>query len=167
VAAGRADASKATGRRLFGGGDRDRSSEQDRGFAGGSNRSSWGGGGGGADTWGGSGFGGPDDNGRRFDRIDPGHVGAQGAHPMSSPVDAGYGAGAGSYSRSAAIMSQSGGGHGGGIDPQARDRMLGRSGGGQSSEPRPEPWRRVRRKPSRSALFGMAPAPDPRARPRL
>jgi hypothetical protein len=117
---------------FFGGGDRDRSSEQDRGFAGGSNRSSWGGGGGGADTWGGSGFGGPDDNGRRFDRIDPGHVGAQGAHPMSSPVDAGYGAGAGSYSRSAAIMSQSGGGHGGGIDPQARDRMLGRSGGGQS-----------------------------------
>ena len=59
-------------------------------------RSSYGGGGGGtAEPWGGSGFGGPDDNGRRFDRIDPGHVGAQGAHPMSAPVDSGYGAGAG------------------------------------------------------------------------
>ena len=59
-------------------------------------RSSYGGGGGGtAEPWGGSGFGGLDDNGRRFDRVDPGHVGAQGAHPMSSPVDSGYGAGAG------------------------------------------------------------------------
>jgi hypothetical protein len=58
-------------------------------------RSSYGGGGGGAEPWGGSGFGGPVDNGRRFDRIDPGHVGAQGAHPMSSPVDSGYGGGYG------------------------------------------------------------------------
>ena len=61
-------------------------------------RSSYGGGSGGgatAEPWGGSGFGGLDDNGRRFDRIDPGHVGAQGAHPMSAPVDSGYGAGAG------------------------------------------------------------------------
>jgi hypothetical protein len=96
---------------------------------GGGNRSSWGGGGGGADTWGGSGFGGLDDNGRRFDRIDPGNVGTQGAHPMSSPVDGGYGGSAGSYSRSAAIMANQGGGQHGGIDPQARDRMLGRSGG--------------------------------------
>ena len=111
----------------FGGG-RERS--EDEGYARGPARSNWGGGGGGADTWGGSGFGGLDDNGRRFDRIDPGHVGAQGAHPMSSPVDAGYGAPAGSYSRSAAIMSGGGGGHRS-LDAQARDRMLGR-GGGQS-----------------------------------
>src|SRR3712207_7734581 len=50
-----------------------------------------GGGGGGAEIWEGSGFGGQDDVGRRFDRIDAGHVGSQGAHSMSSPVDAGYG----------------------------------------------------------------------------
>jgi hypothetical protein len=41
-----------------------------------------------------SGFGGYPDHGRRFDRIDPGHVGTQGAHPMSSPVGGAYG---GSY----------------------------------------------------------------------
>ncbi|HWH17263.1 MAG TPA: DUF2171 domain-containing protein [Allosphingosinicella sp.] len=42
-----------------------------------------------------SGFGGGPDHGRRFDRIDPGHVGAQGAHPMSSPVGGAYGSGFG------------------------------------------------------------------------
>ena len=65
-----------------------------------------GGGGGGAETWGGSGFGGQSDRGRRFDRIDAGHVGSQGAHPMSAPVGGAYGAGAfgGSTARSAAIM---------------------------------------------------------------
>jgi hypothetical protein len=103
--------------------------QQDEGYAQGSSRSNWGGGGGGADTWGGSGFGGPDDNGRRFDRIDPGHVGAQGAHPMSSPVDAGYGGAGGSYGRSAAILASQGGGGQHGISPEARDRMLGRGGG--------------------------------------
>ena len=107
---------------------------RDEGYARGPTRSGYGGGGGGADTWGGSGFGGLDDVGRRFDRIDPGHVGAQGAHPMSSPVDGGYGGPGASYSRSSAIMSEAGGGQHGGIDPEARDRMLGRSGsrsGGQ------------------------------------
>lgn len=74
-----------------------------------------------ADTWGGSGFGGYDDNGRRFDRIDAGSTGTQGAHPMSSPVgggydNPGYGFGGGHYgssARSAAIMRQSGRGRGG------------------------------------------------------
>jgi hypothetical protein len=75
-----------------------------------------GGGGGGADTWGGSGFGGPDDNGRRFDRVDAGHVGSQGAHPMSAPVGGGYAAGGagGSSARSAAILRNSGQGRQGG-----------------------------------------------------
>jgi hypothetical protein len=103
------------------------------------------GGGGAADTWGGSGFGGIDDNGRRFDRIDPGHVGAQGAHPMSSPVDAGYGMGAGigagggyggggSSARAAAILRQAGQ-YGG---PQA-----GQQHGGQQShhDPHYSEWR--------------------------
>jgi hypothetical protein len=75
-------------------GDRDRG-QQEGYTGGGGNRSSWGGGGGGPELFGGSGFGGLDDHGRRFDRIDPGHVGAQGAHPMSAPVDSGYGGGAG------------------------------------------------------------------------
>ena len=59
-----------------------------------------------ADTWGGSGYGGRNDRGRRFDRIDAGHVGSQGAHPMSAPVGGAYGAGAfgGSTARSAAIL---------------------------------------------------------------
>ncbi len=101
------------------GGDGNRGADRSRMSGGGGGggyadtpQSNWGGGGGGADTWGGSGFGGLDDNGRRFDRIDPGHVGAQGAHPMSSPVDAGYGisagggGGFGSSARSAAIIRQ-------------------------------------------------------------
>lgn len=98
--------------------------DSDRGYAGGYQGSGGGGSRGAADTWGGSGFGGLDDNGRRFDRIDAGSTGTQGAHPMSSPVDAGYGMGAGigagggysggSSARSAAIMRQAGqqGGHG-------------------------------------------------------
>jgi hypothetical protein len=76
-----------------------------------------GGGGGSADTWGGSGFGAPEDTGRRFDRVDAGHVGSQGAHPMSAPVGGGYAAGGagGSSARSAAILRNSEQGrHGGG-----------------------------------------------------
>jgi hypothetical protein len=126
--------------------------DRNEGYAGGGSRSNWGGGGGGAEPWGGSGFGGLDDNGRRFDRIDAGHVGAQGAHPMSSPVDAGYGSrygasgGAyGSSSREAAIMANEGGQSGPLIDPQARDRMLGRGGGGQQGgghhDPHYSEWR--------------------------
>jgi hypothetical protein len=87
----------------------------ERGYSGG------GGGGGGAEPWGGSGYGGPDDVGRRFDRIDAGHVGAQGAHPMSAPVGGGYaagGAGGGSSARSAAIL---------------RNAEQGRHGGGQGT----------------------------------
>lgn len=75
--------------------------DSDRGYGGGSTR---GAGGGGADTWGGSGFGGPNDTGRRFDRVDPGHVGAQGAHPMSAPVGGGYG-GTGGVSASGGYTS--------------------------------------------------------------
>ncbi len=112
--------------------------DRNEGYSGGGSRSNWGGGGGGAEPWGGSGFGGLDDNGRRFDRVDAGHVGAQGAHPMSSPVDAGYGSRSGasggaygSSSRAAAIMGNEGQHSGPLIDPQARDRMLGRGGGQQ------------------------------------
>lgn len=101
---------RSRGMNMGGGGDRGYG--HGGGSAGGGSRGT-------ADTWGGSGFGGMDDHGRRFDRIDPGHVGAQGAHPMSSPVDAGYGMGAGigtsggfggggSSARSAAIMQQAG-----------------------------------------------------------
>lgn len=112
--------------------DDDRYRGRDEGYARGSAGSSWGGGGGGAEPWGGSGFGGPEDNGRRFDRIDPGHVGAQGAHPMSAPTDSAYGsrygASGGVYGSSARTASMTGGGRGG-IDPEARDRMLGRQGG--------------------------------------
>ncbi|MDP8914330.1 MAG: DUF2171 domain-containing protein [Pseudomonadota bacterium] len=121
--------------------DRQQGRTQDnrsQGYSGGGSRSNWGGGGGGAEPWAGSGFGGLDDNGRRFDRVDAGHVGAQGAHPMSSPVEAGYGSrygasgGAyGSSSRAAAIMANEGQQSGPLIDPQARDRMLGRGGGQQ------------------------------------
>lgn len=105
--------------------DRSRGMNMGGGGSGGSGRGyaedyqgSGGGSRGAADTWGGSGFGGLDDNGRRFDRIDAGSTGTQGAHPMSSPVDAGYGMGAsigagggmggGSSARSAAIMRQAG-----------------------------------------------------------
>jgi hypothetical protein len=111
-------------RGMFGGGrsgwDRDRDQDRSRGTGGYARdyQSSGGGGGGGADTWGGSGFGGLDDNGRRFDRIDAGSTGTQGAHPMSSPVGGAYGAPSGggigpsggfggSAARSAAIMRQS------------------------------------------------------------
>ena len=69
--------------------------------------------GGAADTWGGSGFGGDYDRGRRFDRIDAGSTGTQGAHPMSAPVGGGYGNagygggyGGGSSAREAAIIRQ-------------------------------------------------------------
>ena len=78
--------------------------------------------GGAADTWGGSGFGGDDNRGRRFDRIDAGSTGTQGAHPMSAPVGGGYGGyaagsfGGGSSAREAAIIRQAqqqqGGGQG-------------------------------------------------------
>jgi hypothetical protein len=106
-------------------------------------QSSGGGGGGGADTWGGSGFGGLDDNGRRFDRIDAGSTGTQGAHPMSAPVSGGYGTsagigasggfgGGGSSARSAAIMRQAGQQHG----------QSGGFGGGQSHhDPHYSEWR--------------------------
>ncbi|MBA3678280.1 MAG: DUF2171 domain-containing protein [Sphingosinicella sp.] len=64
-----------------------------------------------------SGFGGYPDHGRRFDRVDPGHVGSQGAHPMLSPVGGGYGIGAsgsaGSSARYAGQADQSGGRSGG------------------------------------------------------
>ncbi|HEX8401606.1 MAG TPA: DUF2171 domain-containing protein [Allosphingosinicella sp.] len=81
------------------------------GFAGGGG---YGEAGGGVEVWGGSGFGGPDDHGRRFDRIDAGSTGTQGAHPMSSPVGGGYGGGidssggfgGGSSAREAAIIRQ-------------------------------------------------------------
>ena len=70
--------------------------------------------GGAADSWGGSGFGGDYDRGRRFDRIDAGSTGTQGAHPMSAPVGGGYGSigsgggysGGGSSAREAAIIRQ-------------------------------------------------------------
>lgn len=42
-----------------------------------------------------SGFGGGPDHGRRFDRIDAGSTGTQGAHPMSAPTGGGYGTDAG------------------------------------------------------------------------
>jgi hypothetical protein len=127
---------------MFGGGDwgRDRDDDRSRGSSGGGYardyQSSGGGGGGGADTWGGSGFGGPDDNGRRFDRIDAGSTGTQGAHPMSAPVGGAYtgqgsggigpsGGYGGSSARSAAIMRQAGqhqgqGGGSGGQSPHDR-----------------------------------------------
>jgi hypothetical protein len=104
-----------------GGGRENRSDESGRGY--GEPTSSGGGGGGGPEIFGEpgqggtSGFGGGPDHGRRFDRVDPGHVGAQGAHPMSSPVGGAYGAGAGisasggysSSARYAAAQRQSGG----------------------------------------------------------
>ncbi|HWH22994.1 MAG TPA: DUF2171 domain-containing protein [Allosphingosinicella sp.] len=76
-----------------------RSEGRDRNY--GDYSSSGGGGGGGPEIfgepvqYGTSGFGGGPDHGRRFDRVDPGHVGAQGAHPMSAPVGGGYAGGTG------------------------------------------------------------------------
>ena len=105
--------------------DRDYGREQGGGYSGGSMSGS---GGGGADTWGGSGFGGLDDNGRRFDRVDAGSTGTQGAHPMSAPVDGGYGGygtssgGFGSSARSAAIMAQA---QGGGAQHHDYSKVLG------------------------------------------
>ena len=73
------------------------------------------------ETWGGSGFAGGTNHGRRFDRIDAGSTGTQGAHPMSSPVGGGYGVGYGaggggfgSSAREAAIIRQSEQNRGGG-----------------------------------------------------
>ncbi|HEV2078482.1 MAG TPA: DUF2171 domain-containing protein [Allosphingosinicella sp.] len=93
-------------------------------------------GGGGADTWGGSGFGGLDDNGRRFDRVDAGHVGAQGAHPMSAPVGGGYGGGAGisasgGYSSSAARYAAA----------ERQGGTAGSIGGGGLHDPHYSEWR--------------------------
>jgi hypothetical protein len=97
---------------------------------------SGGGGGSGADTWGGSGFGGLDDNGRRFDRIDAGSTGTQGAHPMSAPVGGGFagigssgGYGGGSSAREAAIIRQAQGQQGGQSDYHGQ--QYGQQGGGQ------------------------------------
>ncbi|HEX8214555.1 MAG TPA: DUF2171 domain-containing protein [Allosphingosinicella sp.] len=100
----------------------ERSSESGRGY--GEPSSAGGGGGGGPEIFGEpgqggtSGFGGGPDHGRRFDRVDAGHVGAQGAHPMSSPVGGAYGAGAG--------ISASGG-----YSSSARYAAAQRQGGGQ------------------------------------
>jgi hypothetical protein len=103
----------------------DRSSESGRGY--GEPSSAGGGGGGGPEIFGEpgqggtSGFGGGPDHGRRFDRVDAGHVGSQGAHPMSSPVGGAYGGGAGisasggyssSAARYAAAQRQGGGSEG-------------------------------------------------------
>jgi hypothetical protein len=129
-----------------------RGRDRDESYAGGGgNRSSWGGGGGGPELFGGSGFGGPEDNGRRFDRIDPGHVGAQGAHPMSAPVDSGYGAGAGispggGAGSSAARYAAMGGGVGERHIDKARllgeDRGGSRQGfGGTHHDPHYSEWR--------------------------
>jgi hypothetical protein len=110
-----------------GGGDRSRMTGGRSSGGGGYAEGYQSGGSGAADTWGGSGFGGLDDNGRRFDRIDPGHVGAQGAHPMSSPVDGGYGispgggGGFGSSARSAAIIRQAQQQQGGGQQPYGNE----------------------------------------------
>jgi hypothetical protein len=86
--------------------------------------------GGPAETWGGSGFGGNYDRGRRFDRIDAGSTGTQGAHPMSAPVGGGYGgagygggyAGGGSSAREAAIIRQAQEKGQGGGDQHHHDR---------------------------------------------
>jgi hypothetical protein len=99
----------------------------------------------GAEMWGGSGFGGLDDNGRRFDRIDAGSTGTQGAHPMSSPVGGGFGGGGigasggmggGSSARSAAIIRQAQqqqGGHSDYHGQQYGQQRGQQSGGGQQS----------------------------------
>ncbi|MDQ3139461.1 MAG: DUF2171 domain-containing protein [Pseudomonadota bacterium] len=118
----------------YGAGDRGRQGE---GYAPGSS--------GGGDTWGGvgqsgggaSGFGGYADNGRRFDRVDSGSTGTQGAHPMSAPTGGGYGGGYGigasgssgsSASRYAAAGATPGGGRGRDVhDPhysEWRDRQI-------------------------------------------
>ncbi|HEX8380081.1 MAG TPA: DUF2171 domain-containing protein [Allosphingosinicella sp.] len=113
------------GERERSGGDEGRSSDSGRGYV--EPTSAGSGGGGGPEAFGEpgqggtSGFDGGPDHGRRFDRVDPGHVGAQGAHPMSSPVGGAYGAGAGisasggysSSARYAAAQRQSQGDQGG------------------------------------------------------
>jgi len=116
------------GQNYGGQGSRDRDYGREQGGGGYSGGSMSGSGGGGADTWGGSGFGGLDDNGRRFDRVDAGSTGTQGAHPMSAPVDGGYGGygtsagGFGSSARSAAIMAQA---RGGGAQQHDYSKVLG------------------------------------------
>ena len=104
------------GRYGGGGGSRDYGNDWGSGGGGGGGGSGVFGVEGGSSRGGGtSGFGGGSDPGRRFDRIDPGHVGGQGAHPMSSPVGgaygSGYGAGGGggsNYARYAAMMRDGG-----------------------------------------------------------
>jgi hypothetical protein len=106
---------------------RDERSSHDRGRGGSSGSgdrlqpSSAGDGGGmGADIWGGSGFGGSDDNGRRFDRVDAGHVGSHGAHPMSAPTGGGFATGTGISA-------------GGGYSSSARYYAAQRQGSGRQS----------------------------------
>ena len=109
------------GRYGGGGGSRDYGNDWGSGGGGGGGSGVFGVEGGSSRGGGTSGFGGGSDLGRRFDRIDPGHVGAQGAHPMSSPVGGAYGAGAGisasggysSSARYAAAQRQGGGQQGG------------------------------------------------------
>lgn len=93
-----------------------------------------------------SGFGGGPDHGRRFDRIDPGHTGTQGVHPMSSPVGGAYGGAYGApygggamggssasrYARMARGQQQSG-------SQQTGGQMQGQSGGGY--DPHYHEWR--------------------------
>src|SRR3954467_7915643 len=80
-----------------------------------------------------SGFGGYPDHGRRFDRIDPGHVGTLAAHPMSAPVGGGYGGGSG---------ITEGGGYGSSARYAAMTRGGGGTGGGDIHDPHYSEWRR-------------------------
>lgn len=75
--------------------DRDQGRGREREHRYGDFSSAGGGGGNMADSWGGSGFASPDNNGRRFDRIDAGSTGTHGVHPMSSPVGGAYAGGGG------------------------------------------------------------------------
>lgn len=135
----------------YGGSDFERGQGRDQGSGRGQGNygdftSSGGGGGSGPEVFGEpgqggtSGFGGYPDHGRRFDRIDPGHVGSQGAHPMSSPVGGAYGGGygigaSGSAGSSARYAGQPGGQAGG---------QTGSSGGGRGGDlhdPHYSEWR--------------------------
>lgn len=125
-----------------------RSQESNRGY--GEPTSAGAGGGGGPEVFGSggqggtSGFGGSPDHGRRFDRIDPGHVGAHGAHPMSAPVGGGYGGGGisagGGYSSSARAYAAERQGDGQGSS-SGGSTMGGGMSGGRQQDPHYSEWR--------------------------
>lgn len=136
--------------RMRGGGESWRSRDRDRSeHRYGDFTSAGGGGGGGAEVFGepgqggSSGFGGYPDHGRRFDRVDPGHVGTQGAHPMSSPVGGAYG---GSYGVTADGGYGSSARYGGPMQEQGlRGRQAGAAtgfmSGGREHDPHYAEWR--------------------------